>query len=70
MYRGITTSKSSALSMSALLILKMQETNGVLFIKANFLSYIIPLGFITTIFPFTTIYASLKSINLIVALMI
>ena len=32
---GIPTSKSSALSMSVLLIFEMQETNGALFLKAK-----------------------------------
>ena len=32
-------SKSSALSMSVLLIFEMQLRNGALFLKANFLSY-------------------------------
>ena len=39
----------------------MQETNGALFLKANFLSYALLSGFVTVIVPFTTIYASLKS---------
>ena len=47
--------------MSVLLIFKMQETNGALFLKANFLSYALLSGFVTVIVPFTTIYASLKS---------
>ena len=55
---GITTSKSSALSMNVLLIFEMQETNGVLFLKANFLPCALLFGFVTVIFPFATIYAS------------
>ena len=58
---GITTSKSSALSMNILLIFEMHETNGALFLEANFLSYVSLFGSVTVIFPFTTIYASLKS---------
>ena len=41
--------------MSVLLIFEMQEINGALFQKANFLPYA------TIIFPLTTMYASLKS---------
>ena len=55
---GITASKSSVLSMNVLLIFEMQETNGALFLKANFLPYALLFGFVTVIFPFTTIYAS------------
>ena len=51
-------SKSSALSMSVLFIFEMQETNGALFLKANFLSYRTLFGLVTVIVPFTTIYAS------------
>ena len=58
---GITTSKSSTLSMNVLLIFGIQETNSTLFLKANFLSHIILFVFTTTIFPSATIYASLKS---------
>ena len=47
--------------MSALSIFEMQEKNGALFLKANFLSYASLFGFITVIVPLTTIYASLKS---------
>ena len=47
--------------MSVLLIFEMQERNGALFLKANFLSYALLSGFVTVIVPFTTIYASLKS---------
>ena len=39
----------------------MQETNGALFLKANFLSYASLSGFVTLIFRLATIYASLKS---------
>ena len=37
LYIDITTSKSSALSVSVLFIFEMQEVNGALFLKANFL---------------------------------
>ena len=37
----------------------MQLVNGALFLKANYLSYASLSGFITIIFPLTTIYASL-----------
>ena len=47
--------------MSVLLISEMQETNGALFLKANFLSYALLSGFVTVIAPLTTMYASLKS---------
>ena len=59
LYIGITISKSSALSANALLIFVMQEINGALLLKANFLSYAILLGSVTLIVPLTTIYASL-----------
>ena len=61
MYRGITLSKSSALSVSVLLIFEMQLINGALFLSANFLSYASLFGFVTVIFPLTTMYASPKS---------
>ena len=51
--------------MSVLLI-EIRETNGALFLKANFLSYASLFGWVTVIVPLTTICASL---NLIVALM-
>ena len=51
-------SKSSALSISVLLIFEMQLINGALFLKANFLSYA-SLSPAIVIFPLTTIYASL-----------
>ena len=54
-------SKSSALSMSVLLIYEMQLINGALFLKANFLSYALLFGSVTVIVPFKTIYASLES---------
>ena len=47
--------------MSVLLILEVLETNGALFVKANFLSYPLLFGLLTVIVPLTTIYASLKS---------
>ena len=40
-------SKSSALSMSVLLIFEMQLINRTLFLKANFLSYALFLGSVT-----------------------
>ena len=43
-------SKSSALSISVLLIFEMQETNGEFFLKANILSYSSLFGFLTAIF--------------------
>ena len=49
---AITTSKSSALSMNVLLIFAMQERNGALFLKANFLSYALLSGFATVIVPY------------------
>ena len=52
--------KSSELSMSVLLIWEMQEKDGALFLKANFLSYTLLFGFVRVIISFTTIYASLK----------
>ena len=57
MYIGIITPKSSALSISALLIFEIQETNGAYFLSDTSLS-----GFVTVIVPLTTIYASLKSL--------
>ena len=50
--------KSSALSISALLIFEMQETNGTLLFKVNYLSYELLSGSVTVIAPSTTIYAS------------
>ena len=38
---------------------EMQLVNGALFLKANFLSYASLSGFVTVIFPLTTVYASL-----------
>ena len=58
LYIGITMPKSSALSISALLIFEMQETNGTLLFKVNYLSYELLSGSVTVIVPFTTIYAS------------
>ena len=45
--------------MSVLLIFEIQEINGTLFLKANFLSYALLSGFVTIIVA--TIYALLKS---------
>ena len=56
LYKGITMSKSSALSISVLLVSKMQLVKGALFLSANFLSYTSLSGFVTIIFPLTTIY--------------
>ena len=47
--------------MSVLLIFEMQLRNGALFLSARFLSYALLSGFVTIIFPLTTIYASLQS---------
>ena len=47
--------------MSVLLIFEMQETNGALFLKANFLSYASLIGFVTVMVLLITTYASLKS---------
>ena len=52
-------SKSSALSISVLLIFEMQLINGALFLKANFLSYASSFALVTVIVPLTAIYASL-----------
>ena len=51
-------SRSSALLMSVLFIFEIQEVNGVLFLKANILSYRTLFGLVTVIYPFTTIYTS------------
>ena len=51
--------KSSALSISVLLIFEMQLINGALFLKANFLSYALLFIIVTIIVPLTTVYASL-----------
>ena len=56
MYIGITISKSSALSMSVLLIFETQEINRALFLKANFLSYALLLGSAALTVPLTTTY--------------
>ena len=47
--------------MQVLLIFEMQEINGALFSKANFLSYALLSWFVTAIVPLTTISASLIS---------
>ena len=52
-------SKSSALSMNVLLTFEMHVRNGALFLSVIFLSYALLFGFVTVIFPLTTIYASL-----------
>ena len=41
----------------------MQETDGTLFVKGNFLSYALLSGFVTVTAPLTTIYASRNSHN-------
>ena len=55
--------------MNALLIFDMHDMNGALFLKANFLIFLLALSVpVKLILPFTTIYASLqrhKSENLI-----
>ena len=59
---GIATSKSSALSMSVLLIFEMQLINGALFLNAKGLFFLLLLFvLVRVIVPLTTIYASLKS---------
>ena len=57
----MTISKSSALSIRVLLVFEMQLVNSALFLKANFLSYPSLSGFVTIIFPLTTIYAAHRS---------
>ena len=54
-------SNYSALSLTVLLIFKMQLAKGALFLKANFLSYALLFGFATVIVPLKTIHASLQS---------
>ena len=85
LYIGITTYKSSALSIFTPLIFEIQLINGALFLKTNFfspnaslyavlvavalaaarlgssISSAVNVFLLTIIFPFTTIYASLKS---------
>ena len=58
MYIGITTSKSSALSILSPLIFEMQLMNGALFLNATFLFLFALFGLAIVIVPFTTIYAS------------
>ena len=41
----------------------MQEINGALYLKANFLLYTLLFAILTVIVPFTTIYASLELHN-------
>ena len=55
----MTMYKSSALSISVLLIFEMQLRNGALFLSANSLSHALLFGFVTVIFHLTTICASL-----------
>ena len=57
---SIKICKSSALSISVLLIFEIQEINDAIILKAIFLSYVLS-GLATLIFPFATIYASLKA---------
>ena len=52
---GITTSKSSALSIFTPLILEIQLLNGALFLNVTTLFLFAPFGFITVIVPFTII---------------
>ena len=49
----MTISKSSALSISALLIFKMQLVNGALSLSAKFLSYALLFEFVTVVLPLT-----------------
>ena len=59
---GITTSKSSALSIFTPLIFEMQLINGALFLDARFLFHLLALlSPSRVISPSTAIYASLKS---------
>ena len=48
--------KSSALSISALLIFVIQLTNSPLFLKDSFLSYTLTFPLVTVIVPLTIIY--------------
>ena len=57
---GITMSIYSALSISVLLIFKMQLVKGALFLKPNFLLYALSFEYVTVISSLTTaIYALL-----------
>ena len=60
LYIGITTSRSSALSIYTPLIFEMQLISGV-FLNATTLFLFALSRLMTPIIPFTTIYASLKS---------
>ena len=55
---GITTSKSSALSIFTPLIFEMQLINGALFLNVVALFFFALSGLTTIIVPFATIYAS------------
>ena len=61
LYTSIAISKSSALSISVLLIFEVQLINAALFLKANYLSYTSSFGSVTVIVPSTTMYDLLKS---------
>ena len=61
MYVSIKISKSSALSISVLLIFEIQLINAALFLKANYLSYASSFGSVRVIVPSTTMYDLLKS---------
>ena len=61
LYIGVTTSKSSALSICTTLIFEMQLINGALFLNATLLVFFGLSGSVAVIPPFTTIYTSLTS---------
>ena len=58
---GITTSKSSALSIFMPLIFEMQLINRALFLNVTYLFLFASFGSVKIISPFATICASLKS---------
>ena len=64
---GITTSKSSALSIFTQLIFEMQLINGALFLNVTALFHFALFESVTVTVPFTIIYASLKSLDFILA---
>ena len=61
MYIGITTFKSSALSICTPLIFEIQLINGALFLNDTALFLFALFGLVTLIVPFIPIYASPKS---------
>ena len=58
LYIGITTSKSSALSIFMPLIFEIQLINGALFLNATALFLFALFELVTVISPFTTIYST------------